>query len=637
MLSQIISKKPFENKTLGKKQLLIFGIFLIILFSLGILFVKYQNNKVNRKTPVSIPKDAVFVPDEIVVKYKEGFSPNDFQKKLNEIGVISFEKVYKETEDPVLKRYYLLKLRKGTDIRKVHEILSDSKEIEFSQPNYILRIQDVPNDPNYSQQWDMKKIGMEETWSITKGSDQVIAAVLDTGIDFNHQDLPNQNIVHGRNFAYGNDNSMDDHGHGTHVSGTIGASSNNNLGVTGINWNVKIMAVKVCTSSGSCDNSATTQGIQYAADNGAKVINMSLGGAPSCAQTPMVQDAINYAINKGVTVVVAAGNDRQDASYYNPASCNGVITVGASTPGDSRASFSNFGSIVAIAAPGTSILSTRLGGGSTTMQGTSMASPHVAGAVAILLAACPNLSPQQVRDYLVSNADPISTDMPIGPRLNVYKAINACTGGAPIPTSNPNTSITPTGSTITPTTAPLSYMIFGNVHMTTGQGIRGANMILTGFDSKTTSTDSSGNYSFDLGNSVPDNNYYYITLEYNGRQTLSDQISLTSNSPRYIINFEVSIDPSVTPIMRKTTPTAFPPPTSGLSPTSRPGQSPTSGVSPTSPASVSPTSPPSNNQPFPSKKPTPTPLPYTCVPDQKCLDESGQNNIQLCPLKCTPL
>ncbi|MDO8657954.1 MAG: M4 family metallopeptidase [Candidatus Levybacteria bacterium] len=217
-------------------------------------------------------------------------------------------------------------------------------------------------------------------------------------------------------------------------------------------------------------------------------------------------------------------------------------------------------------------------------------------------------------------------------------ATPVCAGGA-APTNPPDSNITPTGSSTVPTTAPLSYMISGSVKMSSGSVVTGAKLLLSGDTSGNVLTDTSGNYSFDnldAGN-------YYVTLEYNGRQKQSDLISLTTDLRRMIVPFIINDDGTIDPPI-KITPTNTPSPTSGLSPTSRPGQSPTSGVSPTSSASVSPTTPPDgggggggDGDENPTDGPTPSPIPYTCVPDQKCLDESGQNNIQLCPLKCTPL
>ncbi len=328
----------------------------------------------------------------------------------------------------------------------------------------------TPNDTNYSRQWGLPRIQAPTAWDTSKGSNNVTVAVLDSGIDYNHPDL-SDHIIKGKDFSNNDDDPMDTCGHGTHVAGIIGAVTNNSVGVAGVNWDVKILAIKVMdqildpstgrTECGTQDDSTILRGIQSAADNNAKVINMSLGGSGACPAS--YQQAIDYARSKGVSVVVAAGNSNIDASSESPANCNGVITVGASGPNDERASYSNFGSLVTIAAPGgvdttattcsaasaQMILSTYPDNKYACMNGTSMATPFVVGAAAILLSVNPNLTPDQIKQTLVNNADPISPDKPIGPRLNLAKAVQAVTPSNPTDSPTPTTAVNDT-----PTTAP---------------------------------------------------------------------------------------------------------------------------------------------------------------------------------------
>jgi hypothetical protein len=244
--------------------------------------------------------------------------------------------------------------------------------------------------------------------------------------------------------------------------------TNNGKGVAGINWNIKMIAIKIMgpLSNGKCgsENDTTiTQGIIYAADNGAKAINMSLGGPGPCPAD--YQQAINYARSKGAAVIVAAGNNSQNASSFAPANCNGVITVGATDQNDNRASFSNYGSVVTLSAPGVDIISTYSQGGQAVYaneNGTSMAAPHVAGAAGLLLSIKPNLSPDEIKNILVSNADTVSTDLPIGPRLNLARAINSLApdNQNPTPTDQPQNptptvpNTTPIASTPSPSPSP---------------------------------------------------------------------------------------------------------------------------------------------------------------------------------------
>ncbi len=531
-----------RNLSKGSKIILIVGILLLLIISiiLAVLIRKPQEIQLaTKKATYFLPSQ--YALDQVLIKYRTGYSPEELQdailereneknkiggplkifwkdnvlkqkspeellKELNRLdekaGVISKRKLFEGTNDAIFKRHYLLELKPGSDVIEVENLYLKYNFIENTEPNMINQaFATKPNDTFYSQMWGLQKIDMPNAWDITKGSDSIIVAVVDTGIDNIHPDLQGK-VISGFNFISGNNDPMDDAGHGTHVAGTIGATTNNGIGVSGINWNIRLMPVKVLNSSGSGLDVAIFSGIKYAADNGAKVINMSLGTPQKdrfgnilpptpCSSLPQYQDAINYALGKGTVIVVAAGNDDLDASGSSPASCTGVITVGATTPTDSRARFSNYESTVEIAAPGTGIFSTILpgarlssgcydaGGGYGPCDGTSMATPHIAGAAALLLSVNSSLTSQQVRDCLVNNADPISTDKPIGKRLNVFKALQACSSGAlppiPTPTPTPIPTATPTlppGTTPTPTPAPT--LPPGTTPTPTGGGLGGA-------------------------------------------------------------------------------------------------------------------------------------------------------------------
>lgn len=488
-------------------------------------------NKVLSRAHITFKPSGSYVAGELIVRFREGFIPeelaslekenlknetNIFGKIINtynnternilgylrpkeqldqinnvlkKLGVISYEKLYNSKEKS-LKGFYVLHLQEGSSLPDIQLKLSSAPFLYSSEANDIATIEATPNDPNFSQLWGMQKVQAPLAWDITIGSSQILVAVVDTGADFNHPDL-SANLVPGYNFISNTSLAQDDLGHGTHVSGTVGAVGNNNIGVVGINWNVRIMPIKVCAPISippynSCPTGATTQGVVYAADNGAKVINMSLGGRASCQAGSAYGSAISYAISKGAIVVVAAGNDGADAQGYSPAGCPGTLTVGASTQNDARAGFSNYGSVVGIASPGTAITSTYPTGNVSmscknppgslsycTLQGTSMASPLVAGAAALLLSVNPNLTPDQVENCLVQNGDPITTDRPIGGvRLNIFKALQACSSGNPppspslSPTTRPSITVSPTPTlrpgeptntpTLTPTPSPTS-------------------------------------------------------------------------------------------------------------------------------------------------------------------------------------
>lgn len=324
----------------------------------------------------------------------------------------------------------------GFDVIKVQgqtveQALKDYRNmanVEYAEPRQIAKAFWAPNDPLYtSDQYGPQKMQTPDAWDITRGSSSVVAAVVDTGVQADHPDLSGK-VTAGYDFVDNDSDARDEQGHGTHVAGTIAAITNNGVGVAGVAPDVKIMPVRVLDANGSGTYDWVANGITYAADNGAKVINMSLGGSGGSAA---LQDAVNYAWNKGVVVVAAAGNSSTSSPSY-PAYYTNCIAVAATDSNDQKASFSNYGSWVDVAAPGVNIMSTTLGGGYGKLSGTSMASPHAAGVAALL--ASQNLSHTQVREKMEYNADAISGTgnyWTYG-RLNAYKALTG-NGTPPLP------------------------------------------------------------------------------------------------------------------------------------------------------------------------------------------------------------
>ena len=466
LTSNVSEKLGFLQK---KKSLLLAVFFLILLLVISLVILTKsdvdQGGNVPRNTTGMYPQ-APFAEGQLIVKYKDSYTIEEIQRlkeKLEGLGVVSQEKVF-DSSDPKLSNYYLIKFKSGASVDQVIKELANLPEIEKAGPNYIIEIQENPIDTNYTSQWNLAKISMSQAWDISKGSDSVRVAVIDSGIDYNHPDLSG-NVTNGPDFATcssitaanqcvpkpRDSDSFDDVGHGTHVAGIIGALTNNNLGIAGINWNVTLIALKAVAKTPTSAGGLSTDivdAIRYAADN-ADVINMSLGSTVPCNDPRVLgyQDAVDYAISRGVVVIAAAGNDAADARNSTPGSCIGVITVGATDAQDKRAVFSNIGSRVDIAAPGVGILSTIPGSVYQSKQGTSMAAPHVAAAAALLLSRNSNLTVNQVRDCLLNNSDPISASENISVRrLNVFRALSSCTGSVPLPSNTPTPAIgiTPT-------------------------------------------------------------------------------------------------------------------------------------------------------------------------------------------------
>lgn len=327
---------------------------------------------------------------------------------------------------------------------------AENPDITVCEPNFVYETQVVPNDAKYSSLWGMNKIDMPTAWESSTGSQSVVVAVVDTGVDYTHPDLA-QNMwvnpgeiagngkdddangyvddVYGVNVLNNTGNPFDDNSHGTHVSGTIGGVGNNGLGVSGVNWQVRIMGVKFLSAGGGGTLYGAVAGINYAVANGAQIINASWGGG---GFSQALYNAINTARSAGVLFVAAAGNSGLDNDLYPnyPAAydLDNIVSVAASGQNDSLASFSNYGlQSTDIAAPGVSILSTVPGGGYASYSGTSMATPHVAGVAALVKAANPSLSYADLKARLLDgdSVSALSGKIKTGKRLNAVRALQS--------------------------------------------------------------------------------------------------------------------------------------------------------------------------------------------------------------------
>jgi hypothetical protein len=309
----------------------------------------------------------------------------------------------------------------------------------------------------------MQAIQMPQAWDLATGQD-VIVAIIDTGIDFRAQDLAEANRLPGYDFVNNDSDPTDDHGHGTHVAGTVAQTTNNNLGVTGVAFNATLLPVKTLAANGNGSYDTIIKGIIYAVDQGAKVINMSLAGREG---TRALHEAVQYAYSRGVIVVAAAGNSNGPVSY--PAAFDGfAIAVGATRIDNTRASYSNFGPEIDLVAPGGDIdidqnndgygdgviqqtLSTSGSGYSYRFfEGTSMASPHVAGAAALIVSLKPSATPDEVINLLTRTARNIGPATEFGAGLLQVSGALSALGLAPVPATD-----TPTPLAQAPTNTPI--------------------------------------------------------------------------------------------------------------------------------------------------------------------------------------
>jgi thermitase len=304
-------------------------------------------------------------------------------------------------------------------------------DVAFAELDYLAAAAGVPNDPDWGNQWSLAQIGLPAAWNVTTGSAGIIIAVVDSGVYLGHPDLASKvwtnpgeirgngidddlngkvDDVNGWHFfqqwtpsgyvPVGNANVTDDFGHGTHVAGIIGAATNNGLGIAGISWGARVMPVRVLDQYGSGWYSDIADGIVYAVDNGAKIINLSLGGA---ATSQTLCEAAAYAHQKGALLVAATGNT--GAAVLHPAACEGVLAVAATDRFDYRADFSNYGPQVDVAAPGVNIYSTwPWVDGYFTKSGTSMAAPHVSGVAALVWSRWPEWDNVAVSKQIIETA-----------------------------------------------------------------------------------------------------------------------------------------------------------------------------------------------------------------------------------------
>lgn len=380
------------------------------------------------------------VPGEYIVKLKDSVS-------IQSVNVLS-QQLKSYVKDTIPSQNIVVIKRAMFEMQSnVIKTLSENPMVDIVEPNYIYRINKAPNDPMYFQLWGMNNIGQadssrktgvagvdisaEKAWDITTGSKDVIVAVIDTGIDYNHPDLrdnlwANQSELNGKAGAdddgngivddiYGasfvdaakpTGNPLDDHGHGSHCSGTIGATGDDGKGIVGVAWNVRLMGVKFLSADGSGSLEGALKGIDYATQMGARIMSNSWGGG---GYSETLKQAIERAHAAGVLFVAAAGNEsnNNDANPTYPASYEvpNVVSVAAVDNRGQIASFSNYGkNRVHVGAPGVNIYSSTTKGGYESWSGTSMATPHVSGIAVLLASNEPNLTNIEMKQRIITTS-----------------------------------------------------------------------------------------------------------------------------------------------------------------------------------------------------------------------------------------
>ena len=438
-----------------------------------LILIVFTNILLYSQSPVServIQKNELnYLSNTIVIKYKEAPSlksnneilPTDnLLKAFNEVGVVSSKSLFGTSslkQDFGLNRISIVEYSSDADPLLLAVKISKLEEVEWAEPKLIYPIEFVPNDQFYSSQYAMIKIKAQDAWDVSTGDTSIVIAIIDSGVDWDHPDLTaniwrNWNETPGngidddfngyvddvRGWDFGglngtpdNDPMEDRPDHGTHVAGDASAVTDNSIGVASIGYRSKIMPVKTSrddfrSTSGSPFIVYGYEGIKYAADNGAKIINCSWGGG---GYSLLGQEVINYATSIGSLVVAAAGNNNSSAPHY-PSSYKNVLSVGSTDESDFKSSFSNYGSGVDVSAPGSNIYSTWQNDTYRYGAGTSFASPIVAGMAALVRAKFPLLSPNQIAEQIRTNCDDINSINPgfvnrLGRgRVNAFKSLS---------------------------------------------------------------------------------------------------------------------------------------------------------------------------------------------------------------------
>jgi subtilisin family serine protease len=426
------------------------------------------------------PIDHPYVPGEFIIKFTPGTSDNVKTLILTDL----------DAED--IRGFGRIKAAlKRSGSLTVEEAIAryqDHPNVEFIEPNYVLTANETPNDTRYPELWGMNNTGQtggtagadisaEMAWDVFTGNPNIVVGVIDTGVDYNHLDLvdnmwtnpgeiPANGVdddgngyvddIHGWDFYNDDNDPMDDNGHGTHCSGTIGGTGNNATGVAGVNWQVRIMALKFLSGSGSGSTADAVAAVEYATDMAlrypgeVRLTSNSWGGG---GFSQALYDAIADAQSAEMLFVAAAGNSssNNDVSPHYPSNydLDNIISVAATNHNDDLAGFSSYGvTTVDLAAPGVDILSTVPGNSYSLASGTSMATPHVAGVAALTFGRFPAVSALDAKSLILSGADPLDNLAGVvltGARLNAFWPIAEPDSIAPDPVTDLASGRNPAG------------------------------------------------------------------------------------------------------------------------------------------------------------------------------------------------
>lgn len=417
------------------------------------------------------------VPNELLVRFRLDAPAAARHTALSAVPTV------RERQFRSVKNLHHLRLAEGATLDSTLQALRSNRNVAYAEPNYLVQIADVPTDTRFPDQWPLQNTGQTggtagadiaavPAWDITTGSSDVVVAILDTGIDYLHEDLaanvftnplecggnPDEDDdgngyvddCHGIDTANNDSDPMDDSGHGTHVAGTIGAASDNGIGVAGVSWDVTLLPCKFLDSSGWGTTAAAIACLDYVAtmkDRGVNVVatNNSWGGG---AESQALADAIEAQQQRGILFIASAGNSgrNNDLDRYYPCTYDSpnVVCAAATDSNDQRAGFSSYGAAtVHLGAPGDDVLSTLPGDAYGLKDGTSMASPHVSGVAALLYSQDPNRDWKQVKNLLLSGGQSLSSlhgSTMTGRRLDAHGSLT-CSGSSVLSRLRPSADV----------------------------------------------------------------------------------------------------------------------------------------------------------------------------------------------------
>lgn len=409
-----------------KKTVFAVGFSALIVLALTFPFTRATAQKDRRGYRAPVIREDPFVPGRVLVKFRSNIGLDHARQIVASLGA-------READLLPQIDVLVLDLPEQADEAAFANALQHRPEVEFAELDRINLPADItPSDPWYPNEWHLTKIAAPAAWNSTTGSQSIVIAILDTGVDSSHPDLQNQ-VVPGWNVYNNNSDTSDVGSHGTGVAGTAGASSNNGIGIASACWACKIMPIRVSDINGYASDSSIANGLTWAADHGARVANVSY----SVSSSSTVTTGAKYFQGKGGIVTVSAGNN---GSFISSQDNPYILTVTASNVYDQLYAWSNTGNNLDLSAPG-QVYTTIPGASYTNAAGTSFSAPIVAGVAALVMSANPTLSPAQVQDVLKKSADDLGSpgwDSSYGwGRVNASRAISLATGSQQVDISPP--------------------------------------------------------------------------------------------------------------------------------------------------------------------------------------------------------